>query len=462
MSVWLTPDLEPFYGGTYFPPEARQGLPGFSELLNALGEAWVTKRKEIDEQGKAFAEFLRTSLRPSLPSGKLSADFLGTAANQSAGRYDAEFGGFASAPRYAPKFPHATELSALLLHHSRHGEDQSLKIATRSLTAMHRGGIFDQLAGGFHRYTVDREWLVPHFEKMLYDNALLAQTYVEAFQYTGEERFRQVAVETLDYLMREMQDDAGGFYSATDADSEGVEGKFFVWTEAEIDAALGEASPLFKSAYGVTASGNWHEMPGVTILSQVLTTTELAEKHELAEPEVVDRLAASRQILLELRRGRVPPLLDDKVITAWNGMAIAALARAYTALGEEKYLRAAQKAAGFVLDEMRREDGRLLRTWRLDEAKLDAYLVDYGFLTDGLLHLFEADFDPRWLGATKELLTVVENHFRDPEDGSLFFTADDHETLIARTKDITDGAIPSGAALVIGSFVRGGLLMVDE
>ena len=469
MSVFLTPDLKPFYGGTYYPPEDKHGRLGFPRVLVGLGKAWQEKRDLIEKDANSMASFLRSSLQPSPPPGKLNQAFLSAAAKSAAKRWDAQHGGFGRAPRFAPKFPHANELRALLLHYARTKDKASLKVVETTLTAMRRGGIYDQLAGGFHRYSVDREWLVPHFEKMLYDNSLLVPAYLDAYRITGKALYRETARDTLDYLVREMQDPAGGFWSTTDADSEGVEGKYFIWSKAEVDRLLGDQSPLFCAVYGVTEHGNWHEMPKQTVLSLKLTDVEAAEKFKLTQTEVNQSLRASRMKLLAVRGKRVPPGTDDKVLAAWNGMVIAALAQGYQVLGEPRYLAAAQRAAVFMLTKMQRKSGqgqpgsgRLFRTWRKGEPKLGAYLEDYGFLADGLLHLFEADFDPRWLAGAKRCLDVVQKRFLDPKDGNFFFTANDHETLIARSKSAQESSIPSGTAMAIAAFARAGLLLADQ
>jgi uncharacterized protein len=464
MSVWLTPERKPFWGGTYFPPrdDPRLQRPGFLRICKTLGEAWNKKEDLIRKDADNMATYLSQSLSPPVQRGALSMNFFKVAASQSLSRWDKEYGGFGQAPHYRPKFPHASEITSLLISSARHADAVALKCAEMTLEKMSRGGMYDQVAGGFHRYSVDRFWLVPHFEKMLYDNALLAQTYIDAYLLTGKAMYKRIATETLDYMVREMQDEAGGFYSTTDADSEGVEGKYFVWTKAEIDALLAADAPLFSAVYGVTAHGNWHEMKEVTVLSKVLTEAEAAKKFKTTEKNVLERLTAARKVLYDVRQRRVPPLKDDKVLAAWNGMAITAMARGYTALGDERYRAAAQRAAGFVLDNMRQKNGRLFRSWRKGEAKLEAYLSDYGYLADGLVHLFEADFDPRWLSGAKDFLAIVEKHFLDKLDGNFYFTADIHEELVARSKNVQESSIPSGASMVIRAFVRAGLLLADQ
>ncbi|MHC4852440.1 MAG: thioredoxin domain-containing protein [Planctomycetota bacterium] len=468
MSVWLTPDLQPFYGGTYFPPEDKMNLPGFPRVVEGLAKAWREKEKEIRADAGKIVAHLKKRLTPEIAPGEIEVAHLDAFAPQSAERYDAEYGGFGDARTgFQPKFPHASELSMLLRHHARTGDAQSLEIVENTLTRMANGGIYDHLAGGFHRYATDRTWLVPHFEKMLYDNSLLTRTYLEAYQATGKEIHARVARETLDYLLREMQDQAGGFYSTTDADSEGVEGKFFIWTKKELDDLLGADSEVACRHFGVTDEGNWHEMPGHTVLSVVADIPAVAKMLKLPEKEVGERLARAKKKLLAQRGKRVPPGTDDKVLAAWNGMAIAALSTGYKVLGDERYLQAAQRAASFLLTEMTDANGRLYRTWRrLDgdggRAHLAAYLDDYGFCADALLQLFECDFDPRWLEAAGKMVAVMAERFLDKEDGNFFFTADDHEKLVARNKSVMDSSIPSGTAMAVVSFLRIGLLTGDS
>jgi uncharacterized protein YyaL (SSP411 family) len=334
-------------------------------------------------------------------------------------------------------------------------------MAVQTLIAMAQGGIYDQLGGGFHRYSTDRAWLVPHFEKMLYDNALLVQVYAEAFALTGEPTFERVVRETLDYLCREMQDEAGGFWSTTDADSEGVEGKFFVWELDEVLDVLGTDAEAFCRRYGVEEGGNWE---GVNVLHVARPLEQVAAQLGIEVGEAEARVERGRRILLERRGTRVAPGTDDKVLAAWNGMAIAALCAGHQLLGEERWLVAAQRAADFVLREMRAEgeDLRLLRSWRGGDARLSGYLEDHAFVADGLLRLFESDFDPRWLVAARQLLAAIDEHFGDDADGSFFFTADDHEQLIARAKSVQESSIPSGIAVAVLAHLRGSLLLGEE
>ncbi len=471
MSVWLTPDLEPFFAGTYFPPEPRQGMPAFPDVLQRMHTLWTERRDLITDRSQQVKEYLRKSLAPRGEPDDPSVDDLATAVEQSRGQYDAEHGGFGNAPGYAPKFPHAAEL-ALLLRRSAalqasepERAAQVRQVAMHSLDAMAEGGIHDQLGGGFHRYSTDRRWLVPHFEKMLYDNVLLVPVYADAFLASGEERYREVVRSTLDYLLRELRDPAGGFWSATDADSEGEEGRFFVWSLAEVEALLGDDAQLFAARYGVTAAGNWE---GANVLHRsvevgALPLATVAERAELSIAEVETRLAAARRILLEARAQRIAPATDDKVLAAWNGMALTALCSGFRVTGEQRYLDAARGTAAFVLAEMTVDDqpGRLFRSWRAGRASLPGYLDDHAFVAEGLLQLFECDGDPRWLGAARELLTAIVEHFHDSADGSFFYTADDHEELLVRAKEVQESSMPSGIAAAVGALQRGSLLLGD-
>jgi len=329
-------------------------------------------------------------------------------------------------------------------------EPEALAMAEKALESMAHGGMYDQLGGGFHRYSTDPFWLVPHFEKMLYDNALLARVYLHAWQVTGRAAHRRVVEETLDYVLREMTDPAGGFYSTQDADSEGEEGRFFLWSLREVQDALGGDASLFNEAYGVGAVGNFE---GRNILHVAHTPAALAEKHGLPLEDVASRLAQARQRLFALREARVKPARDDKVLTAWNGLMLAAMAEAARVLKREDYRTAAERNAAFLLSELRTSDGRLRRSWRFGEAKLNAYLEDYSHLAEGLLTLYETTFDERWFLAARELTETAIRHFGD-QRGGFFDTSDDHEDLIIRPKGLDDNAVPSGNAMAATVLLR--------
>ncbi|HTU26366.1 MAG TPA: thioredoxin domain-containing protein, partial [Pirellulales bacterium] len=434
MSVFLTPDGRPFYGGTYWPPAARHGMPGFDQVLAAVAEAWRDRRPQALEQAGDLTDHLRHVAVPPVTPGMPSERQLTGAAAALGRAFDSEHGGFGR----APKFPHPIDLELLLHVWHRTRNDELLKIVTLSLDRMAAGGMYDQLGGGFHRYSVDERWLVPHFEKMLYDNALLARTYVAASLATGRAAYAQIARETCDYVLREMTDPAGGFYSTQDADSEGEEGKFFVWTPAELAEILGdEAARTFSAVYDVTEAGNFE---GASILHLAEPIETWAERLGRPASELRTELAASRQKLLSARLRRVPPARDDKVLVSWNGLMIEALATAAVALDEPRYLAAACRAADFLLTTMRQSDGRLLHSWRAGQAKLAAYLDDYAGLAAALAALYQGSFDERYIDAACDLADAMLARFRDAKDGGFFYTADDHPPLIARTHDLYDNA----------------------
>jgi uncharacterized protein YyaL (SSP411 family) len=459
MSMFLTPDLRPFFGGTYFPIEDARGQPGFRRVLDHVHGLWTTKRDVVLDHSEKVARFLRDSLAPAGDPEDPSLEDLSRTVTESSEHFDAEQGGFAAQPRFAPKFPHAAEIRNLLREHVRTGNDEALRMATQTLTAMAHGGIYDQLGGGFHRYSTDREWLVPHFEKMLYDNALLAQAYAEAYLVSGEALFERVVAETLDAMCRDLRDPEGGFWSTIDADSEGAEGRYYVWTREEVEAALGDDAEALCLRYGVRLSGNWE---GNSVLHVAMPWEAVAAQLGVEVEEARARVDRGRTELLALRGRRTAPATDDKVIAAWNGMAIAALADGYRVFGEARWLEAAQGAARFVLDRMRdAETGRLSRTsWR-GRVQHAAYLEDYACVADGLFRLFECDADPRWLAAGQQMLDVLSRHFSDDESGSFFFTADDHEQLLTRAKSVQESATPSGVAMAAQVFLHGSLLLGD-
>ncbi|MGQ0568599.1 MAG: thioredoxin domain-containing protein [Armatimonadota bacterium] len=445
MSVFLTPKGVPFYGGTYFPPVARQGMPAFVDLLRAIADAWKTRRDEIERSGTSLLNVLRRDAVSAATPG-LSAGTLEAAYRTLERQYDLARGGWGG----APKFPQPMTSEFLLRTYLRTNERSALTMAESTLTKMAHGGIYDHLGGGFHRYATDAIWLVPHFEKMLYDNAQLARAYVHAWQVTENPLFQRVAEETLDYLVREMTDRAGGCYSSQDADSEGVEGKFFVWTLDEVRETLGGVAELFAEAYGVTEHGNFE---GKNILHVVYDAQVLADRRGGAAGEIEARLAAARTALFERREGRIRPGLDDKVLVAWNGLALAAFADAARVFDRADYRRVAETNASFILKEMQTPQGRLRRSWRAGGARLNAYLEDYANFIDGLLALYEATFDARWFVEARRLADVMIAHYHDPA-GGFFDTSDDHETLVVRPRDLQDNATPSGNAMAASVLLR--------
>ncbi|MBT8451028.1 MAG: thioredoxin domain-containing protein [Deltaproteobacteria bacterium] len=438
MTVFLTPDGKPFYAGTYFPNEPRHGMPSFRQILTGVSQAWKTDRANVVGSAGEVAEQLRAISGVGFEAQDLDATILQSAVRGLQGRFDSSWGGFGD----APKFPQPMTLELLLREHVRIRDFDALEMVEVTLRQMARGGMYDQLGGGFARYSVDHRWLVPHFEKMLYDNAQLARVYLHAWQITGNQLYRRVAEETLDYALLEMRDPGGGFYSSQDADSEGVEGKFYVWSAAEIRDALGEDADIFMRIYGVSEEGNWE---GHNILKLDLDPEALAEELGIDAGQLQGRLAAARSTLYELRSQRVRPGLDDKVLTSWNGLMLAALAEAGQAFDRPDYMEAARSNAEFLHRTMRSESGRLFRTWKAgSKPKYNAYLEDYAFLADGLLTLYQATFEPRWFDWARELAAMMLTHFRDADNQGFFDTSDDHEELIHRPKDLQDNAVPSG------------------
>ncbi|MEI6450649.1 MAG: thioredoxin domain-containing protein, partial [Actinomycetes bacterium] len=452
---FLTPDGVPFYGGTYFPDKARYGMPAFSEVLSQIAGLWETRRSEILEAGAGLTATLRQEHASGMSPGRVTAaaGTLDAATRSLLRSFDAVNGGWGG----APKFPQPTVLELVLRRYQATGDERLLALVTTTLDAMARGGIYDQLGGGFHRYATDAVWLVPHFEKMLYDNAQLAGLYLHAWQVTGDESYRRIVTETLDYVAREMLDAGGGFYSAQDADSEGEEGAFFVWTPAEIravadrvcDDPVGDAE-LFMAAFGVTPGGNFE---GKSILFAARPQAEIARLNGMAVAEVESRLENLRTALFARREQRVKPALDDKVLAGWNGLMLTAFAAAARVLDRDDYLSIARRNAELVLSQMRDRGGRMLRTWKGGRAKLNGYLEDYAHYAGGLLELYQATFEPRWFHAARALGDAILEHFVDPA-GGFFDTSDDHEKLLLRPKGIQDGAVPSGGAMAATVLLR--------
>ena len=437
LNIFLTPELKPFYGGTYFPPRAQGEMPGFGSILLALSEAYHQNRDKVANITRSLEERLQTLGEMTGEARDPAPEKLARAVSRLLHDFDPIHGGFGG----APKFPRALELSLLLLYFRLTGEPQVLEKAAFSLDKMAQGGIYDQAGGGFHRYTVDGEWVVPHFEKMLYDNALLVPLYLALDQIKGRDEARRIARETLDFVLRELTAPEGGFYSALDADSEGVEGKFYVWTKGEVDAIVGpENALLAAAALGVTEAGNFE---GKNILARPYATAELAEQFSLAPDQVEERLQRALTSLLQAREGRVRPHRDEKIITAWNGLMLSALARGAQVLGDRRYYTAAARGARFIQDRLFREDG-LRRIWSQGREAVPGFLDDYAFLAAGLLDLFETDFDPEWLAWARRLADHMEEKFLDPADGSFFYTPEGGETLPVRSKCVFDQAVPSG------------------
>lgn len=451
MTVFLTPEGKPFYGGTYYPPTDRSGMPGFPRILISIAEAYRDKRDEIAESADSLLTHLKSLDSMQQQESELGADIPDGAANQLLRMLDPDDGGFGR----APKFPPSMTLSFLLRQHHRIGQPAALNAVTLTLDKMANGGMYDQLGGGFHRYSVDAKWLVPHFEKMLYDNALLARIYLDAFLVTGNEFYKRITTETLDYVRREMTDESGGFYSSQDADSEGEEGKFFVWTPREVAALLGEEDArLFCRYFDVSDYGNFE---GHSILHVDDDAGAIAKLLGVSVERLNQALARGKAVLFEAREKRIKPFRDEKMLTAWNGLMLRSFAEAARVLDRADYLEVAVRNASFLLTELKR-GARLLRTHKNGESKLNAYLEDYAYLIDGLLALYEATFDPRWFEEARALAETMIEQFWDAEDGAFFFTSADHETLITRTKDFYDNAIPGGNSVAAHVLTRLALL----
>ena len=447
MTVFLTPDGKPFYGGTYFPPEDRAGMPGFSRVLSSMAAAYRQNRADVIQTTDKLLEHMRQAAAAARSVDPLTADVMSRAFSGISGQFDDKHGGTGM----QPKFPQPMIYEFLLRHYSRTGDPQALKMVELTLDRMATGGIYDQLGGGFHRYSTDMFWLVPHFEKMLYDNALLVRLYIHAYQVTGKHLYKRVVEETLDYVLREMTDARGGFYSAQDADSEGEEGRFFVWRPEQVVEVLGkDEGETINRYYGATLQGNFE---GRTILNVTADPAGFARDQGLSEADFTALLRSARERLYEARELRVHPERDDKVLTAWNGLMMAAFAEAAAVLDRSDYARVAERNAAFVLDNLR-ENGRLLRTYKDGRARLKGYLEDYAFLIGGLLALHEATLQVRWLSEAIEVGHAMVELFWDEPSGWFFDTGADHEELVVRPRDVQDNAIPSGSSAAVDVLLR--------
>ena len=447
MTVFLTPEGLPFYGGTYFPPVEHGQMPSFKRVLLSIADAYKNRQTDIQQNAQRMKSLLERGSVPTSTPGLLATETLDQAYENLASRYDATYGGFGG----APKFPQPMSLEFLLRVFYRTRGQQALSMLEHTLVHMARGGIYDQLGGGFHRYSVDDYWLVPHFEKMLYDNALLSRVYLRAYQVTGDPFYRHIVQDTLDYVRREMTDPQGGFYSTQDADSEGEEGKFYVWSAQELEDTLGaEDATKVARYFGVSSNGNFEGRNILTIAGELAA---VASELGMSLPELEEVVQAARAKLLAVRERRVWPERDDKIITAWNGLMLRSFAEAAAALGRKDYQEVAVANAEFVLGNLYR-DGRLLRTYRDGRAKGDAFLEDYAFYADGLLALYESTFDIRWFHAALELADTLCQQFWDEDDGGFFDTSKDHETLVSRPKEVTDNAIPAGNSVTIELLLR--------
>ncbi len=450
LSVFLTPDQEPFYAGTYFPPEDRWGRPGFLTLLLRVHEVWSTRREDIARSAGEIAERLRAMADPSVVRDDAipGQNELASAAAELARRFDGRFGGFGG----APKFPPEGQVALLLREHARSGDPASLRMAEVTLDRMALGGMYDQVGGGFARYSTDERWLVPHFEKMLYNQALLVPVYADAWLVTRKPLYRRVVEETLDFVRRELTDSGGGFLSSLDADSEGHEGKFYVFTPDEVCAVLGpQDGDLVCEIYGIESVGNFEGKSIPNLLGGSLA--ERASREGQDEEVMARRVAPLLAKLREARGRRVRPATDDKVLTAWNGLMIGAFARAYQVFGRSEDLESARRSASFVLANLFPES-RLLASWRAGKSQWNAYLDDHAFLARGLLDLYEASFDRSDLEASTRVARAMVARFEDRKAGGFFFTSDDHELLLSRNRSLHDGALPAGSGVAAEVLLR--------
>ncbi len=456
MTMFLTPDLKPFYGGTYYPPEDRRGMAGFPRVLTAIADSYKNRRPEIVASADAITAELKKSDRFLATNEMLTTEVLNAAFSALNGTFDQTNGGFAG----APKFPPSMTLMFLLRHHSRTNSPQALNMVETTLQKMAGGGMYDHLGGGFARYSVDARWLVPHFEKMLYDNALLTRIYLYAYQETGKAFYRRIAEETLEYIIRDMTDRSGGFYSSEDADSEGEEGKFYVWTRAEIVAVLGEEDgAICCEFFDVTEQGNFEH--GNSILNTPRSLDEFAAEKGKSVEELGRIINASKRKLFNVRERRVRPGRDDKTLAAWNGLMLTAFAEAASILGRDDYREIAIRNAEFLTTQLMK-NGRLLRTYKAGQAKLNGYLEDYAYVIEGLLSVYEATFELRFFTQARELADTMIARFWDEQDGGFYFTSSDHEELITRTKDYFDNATPSGNSVAAMTLLKLGLLTQEQ
>ena len=455
LTILMTPDKKPFFAGTYIPRESQHGRLGMLDLIPRIKEVWDTQHDEIVKSADQITEKLNM-IAQSSSGPELDKSTLKTAYEQLNERYSEQYGGFGN----APKFPSPQNLLFLLRYWQSTNDEKALRMVVKTLQSMQNGGIYDHIGFGFHRYSTDSHWLVPHFEKMLYDQAMLAMAYIEAYQATGIKEFEATAKEIFTYVMRDMTDKKGGFYSAEDADSEGVEGKFYVWTEDEIRQVLkGDEADLIINVYSIDKTGNFRdeasgENTGANILHLEKSLTEVAFKNKESVDGLKERVEAARQKLFAVRNKRIHPHKDDKILTDWNGLMIAALAKGAQAFNEPKYAEAAKRAADFILTGMRREDGRILHRYRDGHTAILANADDYAFIIWGLLELYETVFDVHYLQTALDLNSEMIKYFWDEKDGGFYFTADDAEELIVRQKEIYDGAIPSGNSVAVLNLFR--------
>ncbi len=455
LTIIMTPDKKPFFAGTYFPKEARFGRIGMIELINRIDEAWKNNREKINESAENISSAI-ADIGETKGDKEISREALTSAFNQLNSRYDSQFGGFGT----SPKFPSPHNLTFLLRYWKRTGDNEALKMVEKTLSGMYNGGMYDHVGFGFHRYSTDREWLVPHFEKMLYDQALLLNAYVEAFQATGKVEYSQIAEEIITYVLRDMTSPEGGFYSAEDADSEREEGKFYLWTIDEVSKVLDkDSAELFIEVYNIKSAGNFHDEAAKSSSGKNIPHIEnnidiIAQRHNLSQKELQIKLSKIKAELFDAREKRIHPHKDDKILSDWNGLMIASLAKTGRVLNNNKYTKAAVKAMDFILDDLRNDSGRLIHRFRDGDASLTASVDDYAFIIWGILELYETTFDVKYLRTSLELQELQIKHFWDDKNYGFFFTPDDGEELLTRTKEIYDGAIPSGNSVAFMNLLK--------
>jgi len=456
MTVFLTPDLVPFHAGTYFPPEDRMGMPGFPKVLVTISNYYSTHRGEVKKMEEQMRNALLQMVEIPPSQRELDPNILHKAFDAIERQFDSVNGGFGK----APKFPNSMALSFLLRHWKATGEKEALRMAEVSLEKMANGGIYDHLGGGFHRYSVDERWLIPHFEKMLYDNGLLSWTYFEAYQATGKEHYLRVGEEILQYVLREMKSPEGGFYSTQDADSEGEEGKFFVWTRDEIKELLGkEKGTPFCAYYGVTPQGNFEG--GTSVLNIASPLKKVAELYSMAVPELKKMLEECRKVLFAEREKRVKPGRDEKILTSWNGLMISGFVHGFKLTQKKEYLIAAEDAVHFILAGMLKQ-GKLMRVFNKGRWHVNGYAEDYAFFIQSLIDLYEATFEMRYLKEANDLNEKMMDQFWDGKNGGFFFTGKENESLIARSKSPYDNAIPSANSIALFNLIRLGHFTGDD
>jgi uncharacterized protein YyaL (SSP411 family) len=453
MTVFLTPEGVPFYAGTYFPPDNRHGMPSFRQVLSGMAEAWRKRPDDVGQNAAKMKEALQKMAEVGGADGDLNLSIVDGAARKVAARFDEREGGFG----HAPKFPQPMTMALLLRHYNRTRDPQSRHMVELTLRKMARGGIYDQLGGGFARYSTDERWLVPHFEKMLYDNALLASLYLETWQLSKEDLYRTICSETIEYVLRDMTDPLGGFYATEDADSEGVEGRFYVWTPDEIKAILRDdrQAEIVCQYWDVTPHGNFEH--GASILNVPLDADVVAVKLGIKIPELIAAISDAKVKLFAARAMRIRPMRDEKIIAFWNGLMLDTLARAAMAFERHDWHEAAKKAAAFLVRHLW-VNGHMLRVYKDGQAKLNGYLEDYAAVANALLSLYEVTGELNWFKHAREIIDRMIELFEDPVDGGFFFTSSDHETLITRFKDPYDNATPSGTSLATTALLRIGAL----